>query len=344
MRTKAFLLTLLLLAFSACELRPLYREGETPVEVLVCMDWTQLGGNPNSATIMFYPTSGGSPYVFQTNSVTRKTVQVPSGYYTVLVFNRTVEEFGTMTFSDMNHLGTAKCVLEEKIFSWLGRSKEVGRTVYEPEEIVVGRTDNFHVRAMSERKVYTKADVIESEVQYETDSVMVRSKRMVMTGNIGVRIKGLQNIKSVRSYLTGMAGGAYLASRSATDTLATHVLETWSIVKDESDVTTGYITTSFSCLGLPEQYVEEPEIYNNKLNLQLLLVDEETIMNYSFDVGDRIEQIEEELVVNLAIGIGTDPGDTAIVVPDVKPKGGSQTGFDVNLDDWEDGEDVVVPM
>jgi len=239
----------------------------------------------------------------------------------------------------MNHLGTASCILEEKIFSWLGRSSEVGRTVYEPEEIVVGRTDNFHVRSMSERKVITKA-----EESIETDSVMVRSKRMVMTGNVAVRVKGLQNIKSVRSYLTGMAGGAYLATRSATDTVATHVLESWSIVRDETDVTTGYITTSFSCLGLPEQYVEDPEKVNNKLQLQLLLVDEETVMNYSFLVGDRIEEIEEELTVNLAIGIGTEPGDTAIVVPDVKPKASTQTGFDVNLDDWEEGESVVVPI
>lgn len=322
------------LSMASCELRPLYEEGVTPVKVLVCMDWTQLGLDPESATILFYPSGGGSPYAFKTYGVKRSIVKVPSGNYSVMVFNRTTEEFGTLSFAGLNRMGTARCILESKLFSWLGRGDSIGRTVYEPEEIVVGRTDNFQVRLIEDYYMIPGADTLAY-----VDSVMVRSRRMVKTGTVKVRVNGIQNVRSVRAYLTGMAGGDYLSTRSSTDTLATHVMESWSLQRDAADYTRGYVATNFQCFGLPPSTGTKSgrQASSNKLHIEFLLVDNKTRLSYQFNVGGMIIDNDDNLTVNLVID------DSDISLPDVKPEGGSSSGFDATLEDWQDGEDVIIP-
>lgn len=325
------------IAVASCALRPLYIEGETPMEVLVINDWTQLGADPEGATIYFYPESGSAPWVFKTNSVARTTVKVPSGYYTVQVFNRTVDEFGSMYFKDMDTLGTAKAILDDKLFSWLGRADSIGRTVYEPEEIVVGRRDHFQVRAQSEREIWQREHGLPVDPKAIVDSVIVTPQRVRYTGTVSVRINGIQNIRSVRSYLTGMAGSAYLATRTGGEALATHVLESWSISRESTDYTKGYVVSNFYCFGLPEQYLGDPYDKNNKLFLQFRLVDNQTVIQEIRYVGAIVHQNDDERTVTIVI-------DSPITLPDVKPEGGSESGFDVNIEDWTDPEDVQVPI
>lgn len=322
-------------AICSCELRPLYIEGETPVNVLVIMDWTQLGGDPEGASIYFYPEDGNAPRVFKTNSVKKETVKVPSGYYNVMVFNRTVDEFTSMSFRDMDTLGTAKAILEGKNINWIEENDTVGRTVYEPEPIVVGRQEHFYVRTESERtvKVWTESD--SSSYTVEIDSVMVRPLRTVYTGEVTIRVNGIQNISSMRAYLKGMAGDEYLASRSAGDYLATHVMESWTRVRETTDYTKGYVNTTFKCFGLPEQYKTSRRPEDTKLVVQFKLVDEETVKQFVFNVGENITQNDNELTVTVAV-------KEEVTLPDVKPKGGSESGFDVNFKDWDEAIDVPI--
>jgi len=324
-----------MLAASSCDFRPLYIEGSTPVEVLVLTDWTQLGGIPSGASIYFYPEGGGKPWVFKTNSVTRTTVKVPSGYYTVQVFNRTVDEFGSMTFSGMDSLGTAEAVLEEKLFTWVGRADTIGRTVYEPEEIVVGRSDHFLVRSVSEREAYQRSSGKVISLTEIIDSVAVRPQRLRYTANMSVRINGIENIKSMRAYLTGMAGDAYLATRIAGNTQVTHVLESWSVERDAADYTKGYVKAEFNCFGLPRQYVGAPFEKNNKLLLQFQLVDNKTVVQEIRYVGELVEQNDADRTDLIVI-------DTAITLPTVKPEGGKESGFDVSFTDWDDPVDIPI--
>lgn len=331
----AMLTAVLAVAVTSCDLRPLYIEGETPVEVLVLTDWTQLGGDPTGSTICFYPEDQGkTPLTFKTNSVTRTVVNVPSGYYTVQVFNRTVDEFGTMRFTGMESLSTVRAILEEKLFSWVGRADTVGRTVYEPEEIVVGRADHFYVRTIGERttSLRTKAD---SGSGMEIDSVQVTPQRVRYAGTVSVRIHGIHNIRSMRAYLTGMAGEAYLATRSAGETLATHVLESWRLDRDTGDYTKGWVRGEFHCFGLPDQYKGDRRAENNRLVLEFRLVDNKTVIRRIVEAGAMVDQNEAERTDNIVV-------ETAIVLPDVKPEEGSESGFDVTFTDWDDPIDIPV--
>lgn len=313
---------------SACELRPLYVEGVTPVNVLVLPDWTQLGGNPSGATICFYPEDGGAPHKFRTNSVTRANVQVPSGYYNVMVFNRAEDEFGTMSFTGIDALSSARVVLDEKIFSWIGRVDTVGHTVYEPEDVVVGRLDHFKVCSLAEREAAIRDNSQESDPAAVADSAKVTPRRVRYSGTISIRIDGIQNLRSVRSYLTGMNGSAYLAGRRAGDILCTHVLENWSVEHDESDHTKGWLRGRFYCFGLPGQ--DEP---NNRLFLQLLLVDNKTVIQDIRNVA--VIQNDDERSDKIVI-------EDAIILPDVKPEAKGESGFDVDVTGWKDPIDIRI--
>lgn len=338
---------------ASCVRRDIYEEGKTVVPVIVHTDWRNLGGDPTGATILFYPESGSAPFTFKTNSVGRAQVQVPSGFYTVMVFNRTVDEFATMHFEDMSGLGTAKALLDGKFFGWVGTDESVGRTVYEPEIIVCGRTDHFEVRQRTTSTVtehentreVTRADETSETPDVITpDTVYVTPQRMVYEARFNVRVNGIHNVRSVRAYVTGMAGGEYMATRMATDHLATHVIEKWTAEHDPADYTKGYLKTSFDCLGLPEQYKDNKLPDNEHLYMEVLLVDGQTIITKGYDVGDLIMQYDAELELDLVLGLETRPGDNPLDLPDVKPQGGSESGFDVNFDDWGDTEDIIVPL
>jgi len=329
----------LVIGATSCEFRPLYRESETPVDVVVLVDWTQLGGDPEGATILFYPEDQTKrAWEFKTNSVTRTIVQVPSGYYTVQVFNRTVDEFGSMSFDGIPSLPTGRAILDSKLFSWVGRADSIGRTVYEPEEIVVGRTDHFYVRKLTERHVLNREQTgTVWSFTTDMDSVIVTPKRMVYDATVSIRIDTLQSLKSARAYITGMAGSMYLATRTSGDTLATHVIEKWSIERDAIDYTKGYLKGTFKCFGLPEQYLAEPHEINNKLVLQLMLVDEKTIVQEIRFEGEKVVQNVNDLTVLIV-------DENPIALPNVPPAGGGASGFDVTFQDWGDPEDIPIAI
>lgn len=356
MRYKSFISGFIVLAVvtvASCVRRDIYEEGKTPVPVVVQMSWRNLGGDPTGATICFYPEDGTTPFIFKTNSVGNALVEVPSGFYTVMVFNRTVDEFGTMHFAGMEGLGTARAILDGKYYGWVGTADSVGYTVYEPELIVSGRTDHFEVRERANGVIkehentreITRADVSYNPLDPNVpDTVKVVPQRMLYEANFNVMVNGIQNVKSVRAYVTGMAGGEYLATRASNELLATHVLENWTVERRAEDYTKGYLKTTFNCFGLPVQYKNNKLPENEYLYLQVRLIDGQTIITKGYNIGDLIMQYDDELEVDLIIGLRTRPGDEPLDLPDVKPEGGSESGFDANLEDWGEYQDVIIPM
>jgi len=330
----AALLTAIVMAVSlsvSCERDPLYYIGQSPVKVVVNMDWRTLGGAPEGASIYFYRESDASAYSFFTNSVHSAIVEVPPGYYTVMVFNRTPDEYGTMHFRGMNSISDASAILDFKYSTWVGASDTVGHTVYEPETIVSGRTDHFYVH-----------DIIESVRDtaftwgYRCDTVEVTPQQFVLDGTVKVRVNGIHNAKSVRAYLTGMGGGVRLVPRTTNDSLCTHTLASWGVSRDATDYTKGYLVSEFRCFGLPEMYRLTKLKGNNRFHIEVLLVDNKTVVTRNWEVGDLIKEYLDELRLTLDI--------VEIDLPDVHPEGGTESGFDIDLEDWGDPVDVDIPI
>jgi hypothetical protein len=80
----------------------------------------------------------------------------------------------------------------------------------------------------------------------------------------------------------------------------------------------------------------------NNFILDVLLVDNKTILQFPFQVGDAfVKQTgtdeTHELSINLEIYMDSP-------LPDVKPEGGSGSGFDATVDDWGPEENVDINM
>lgn len=327
----------LVLCSVGCRLRDLYYEQLTPVQVRVNIDWTNFGVEPSGATILFYPEDGSAPYEFKTHNVDSEVVSVPAGFYNVLVFNLSKSEFGSFSFVGMDKYESAAILLEKGYFAWLDGADTIGRTVSEPEKIMSGVAEHFEVSGVEHRYVKEKVSGQGSVYVWseKLDTVTVTPKRIVFNGYISVHIKGIENVNSIRAYMTGLSGGVYLASRIGAPELATFVPQTWEIVTDKNDNSQGCLNGSFLCLGLPEQYRGFQVPSNSELRMELLLRDMATIVDTTFLVGDLIIESEEEFHLDLSLEVETP-------VPEVVPYDGHDTGFDFDFEDWGDTEDIVL--
>lgn len=360
----------LLLSLAACDRRELTYVYHPYCDMKIRMDWSDLGELPSGMSLYAYPEDGSAPHLLLTNEVNEAELSLRSGRYHLVAFNQSVDEFGSLFFQGMDKFGTAEADVQEKTFSWLTSKSSTNHTVCDPEPFAstymeLDVTDDMVEHSQTIYALKLEGANLRSDSSF---TYLMKPIRHNWTGNIEVYIQGIQNIKSVRGYLTGLAEGSLLSTHTNTANMVTHVMEDWTIKRDSSNYTTGRVTTEFQTFGLPgaKGITKARDAKANRLYLSFLLVDNKTIVNYIFDVGDRIEELEEHLVLNLRIGVKVNPDDPdkpgpddpdkpddpdepsnpdkPIVVPDVKPEGGSSSGFDVTVDDWGEEEFIDIDL
>ena len=156
-------------------------------------------------------------------------------------------------------------------------------------------------------------------------------ENIIYTIKVKVNIKGIYNLRSARAALDGMAEGYRFASAKPTKAVSTYLMEEWSLTVDQSDPTRGYIVSTLYCFGLPDGHRATAD--ENHFVLYVLLVDNKTTLDYTFPVGDKFDYDEAEVELSLSLEI-----DLQDPLPDVKPEGGSGSGFDATVEDW--GEEI----
>ena len=124
---------------------------------------------------------------------------------------------------------------------------------------------------------------------------------------------------------------------------ATQVIRYWSLDMDDNIHHVGHVDGIITTFGLPEN--ETPStLRDSTLNVSALLVDNKTVADYVFNVGDKIEELKPNpgyrKLYRLVFGSKDDP---AIVLPDVIPveSGG---GFTANVTDWDDEIEAEIPI
>ena len=71
--------------------------------------------------------------------------------------------------------------------------------------------------------------------------------------------------------------------------------------------------------------------------MKALLVDGKTVFEETFDItAHELEDETGTLLLYIEV--------TAPPIPDVKPEGGADSGFDADVDDWGDEEENELPM
>ncbi len=367
-----YLMICVMAVSAACDRRELTYDYHPYCDVTVEADWTEFGETPMGMTVIFYPTDGSKAVTQTTNSVHTTKVSLREGRYNILLFNQSPGEFGTIGFRGLDSYATAEVFAQESDTSKGWYSKAEGEVVaVEPEHFGVAVFEGFEVTK-------EMIDVQKTNRIASRSTVTLTPKNVVADGSIIVHVKGIHNLRAVRGSISGMAAGFRMGAFANSEETVTHLLEQWRIVADEGNPTEGVITTDYSTFGMPGMKLNrlgagvrsavEGMFAHAILDLSLLLVDNQTVMRERFQVKDHIEVAEAtgNVVLTLEIVeafadpdnpdaplVPVRPGDTpteggsttsAITLPDVKPEGGSSSGFDATVDDWGEEENVEVEL
>lgn len=224
---------LALLVLTGCCRRPIEVIVEKDTHVRINVDWTShFGERPSGMTVRLYPVDGSAPITHVTNDVDGIDVGLTAGTYYLLVFNQTEDEYGSMTFTDMQHFTTAAARATRATLHG-NSSWDKGVDYYaDPEPIGVAVDTITITPDMVEegisferyRKGMTTNHYYQGVATYTYDEVPLP---MTSKLNITVHIQGIGNMRSVAGYITGMADGFTLYSGHRLNSACVLPLDTW---------------------------------------------------------------------------------------------------------------------
>lgn len=336
----------LLLLLVACEHKELceHHEHYDFSRVRIDVDWTDFLAKetPTGMTVIMYPSDASrKPVSTLTNSITHAVLNLPVGEYSLLVYNQSPSEFGSLRFVGMDDFSTT-CIMGNEVHSrWYQSRDEDEIAITEPEWVGIATGRGLSVT--TDMVELTNAMLTQSRYGSREGDVVLTTAHpanIISTLTVRVHIKDIYNLRSARASITGMAAGYMLGKNHPTADKATHLLEEWTMTADSDDPTRGVITAKVATFGLPSGHRGTTQ--ENSLNLSLLLIDGTTIKDFPFTIGDQFRyeiDAEANLELSLVLDINIDEP-----LPDVEPEGGSSGGFDATVDDWGDEEEVNIEM
>lgn len=312
----------------SCEHKELCYSHPHTAQMRIDVDWSRFNHKevPTGMTVMVFPQDGGAPITQLSNTTTHVYVNLSEGYYNSIAFNQSVTEFGTLQFRNMNDYETAEVYADTAPTKWYTKGDE--RVAAEPEWF---GTDRFEMVHITPEMIEERAHMYGAKQRSTPEHIIGTHtpENVIYTVNITVHISGINNLRSARGAMQGMAEGYILSQGHTTAGTVTHLVEQWSLTKDPNDYTKGYITTKIQSFGLPAGHNGAPE--RNKFALSLLLADNSTQLDFPLQVGDLWTHDPQSLELSLELTLPN-------ALPDVKPEGGSSGGFDATVEDW--GEEI----
>lgn len=350
--TSLVLTFMVTLAAISCQHKELcyYHPHTAPVRVNV--DWSLFTmDNPTGMTAYAYPLSEEDTdnYRFVTHDISSITLDLEVGSFHTLVFNQSESEYGTVEFANLDDYNTAQVRVVETKANWYSTKSPDTKVGSEPEWLAVGRAENVEVteemvQRAEEEFLANREEKLTRATQGQTinDVATVTPISVIKQVEFIVYCEGLYNLRSVRASVDGMAEGCILSTGLNTEIPVSHTIDEWQISPYPHDITTGDLTATLCTFGIPSSHTADPS--ENTFTIHLLLVDNETVVDYDFQIGDILSQFNDldgsdgqiqKVVVNLRI---PDP------LPDVKPVGGEDGGFDINVDNWGDEIITEIPI
>lgn len=298
---------------------------------------------------------------FLTHNLNYITLNLEAGNYHAFVFNQSETEYSTIEFHNLDDFEKAEARVIQVKSNWYSTKQPITKVGSEPEwlaidcvrdidvtEEMVTKAEEEYLATLPETNKQLadqqKNTREMTKTQYEVGPL--RPVSIIKNFDIYVHLENLPYLRSALGAVEDMAEGCYISSGKPTENYVTHTMGSWGVVYDTTesggiDMMKGAIKVSLSTFGLPQGHTGKPE--ENNLYVRLLLVDNETILEQNFPIGDLIADL------NQYNGTQLDENGQPIwpeihvywpePLPEVEPVGGGGGGFDVGVDGW--GEDVV---
>lgn len=371
MRRKWWIMLLLaVVAFFGCQRRPMEYLASTGLKVIVKIIWKvdvyPDGVKPTGITLYFF--RDGEFYMQHTTSnVDSCAVQLDPGHYQLYMITQSPEEYGKLEFEHMTDFNAAEVSVVNTKSSWYKSKAGEEEVIDNPEMMAAGVAAPFDVtqemveeyqryayslqklRKELSNKTKTKADdddLTEAEemVNYYTIRVPINPTSIVSQYWVTIYAQNADVLKSVRASTTGMAKSFEITKNVTGDAEGTQLITQWSLTMDDEPFRIGHVDGKITTFGLPSN--ETPSaIRDSTLNVSALLIDDKTVADYVFNVGDKIKLEEApkgyRALYRLIFGSKDKP---AIDLPDVKPPDSGGGGFTAAVTDWDDEINVDIPI
>lgn len=316
---------LLLLCATGCDRRDITYFQEAEIEINV--DWSGAGLDDteanHGATALFYPVDGSSPKVVLMGNRCHGTVRLPAGRYNVIVFNRSFNDFSAIAFRGTEHHHT----LEAYACKTVTRGEEI---VLSPEKLAAAGVEGFEVTEDMLGN-YGTLPPASSGTRSETCALSLKPRKLVEEMSVTVHVTGLHNIRSATATMDGVAASVYLFSGLPSEHTVTHRFELGCPTYYPGSDTDGTMSAAINGFTFNTDIP-------HRVDIEAQLVDGKTTFEQSFEAVNIAEKDDGQGSTRLVIEVNTDP------VPDVKPDGSTDSGFDADVDDWggENKEDILL--
>ena len=319
-------LFLLLLFTTSCERREItyYMEAE----VSITADWSRANLDHESdygATAVFYPKAGGKPKTVLLGDRTQGKVRLPKGHYSVIIFNRSFNDFSGLAFKGTDKYNTLEAYtvkVESRVVTKTNETRDV--IVNSPEKLASDAIEEFEI---TEEMLgnYSNTQLARGCTQ-DGCSLHFTPRELTQTVQVEVKVKGLHNVKQAHCTLSGVPTSVFLASGQTSEHTAIQEFALGNPVFDENSYTDGTITGTLNVFGFDSELPHD-------MDLKATLVDGKTVVEQTFKEVETSEKADETGIISLHIS-----AETHETIPDVKPEDGAGSGFDAEVGEW--GEEI----
>lgn len=323
------ILTLFQLLLVNCTRRPMDYDYTDKAEVTVILDWSLAEIDPNGATILFYPEKDGS-VITKLAATDTVSLELEEGSYSILAFNETFNDFDNILFRGSDNINSLEAYVEAE-----GVKNNTDTVIYcNPDILAAATYNNFEVTAdMIQRSRYLKKERTLTKISNSDLTIRLYPERIVHEVIVTAYIKGISNIASAGSYVSGFAGSVFVASGGYPNTGITQkVAFTEKVFLDKSS-NLGYLRGTFYCFGPKGGF--DTKLENYSLIFRSVLNNGQIYeLNYSLD-EKNIKFTNRKYNTDIECTVAT-PEDP-IIIPDV----GGNDGWHVTVGEWED---ITVPI
>ncbi|MFI3292401.1 MAG: DUF5119 domain-containing protein [Rikenellaceae bacterium] len=290
------------------------------------VDWSQSNietSKINNLSAYGYPEDGGAPYLRVSGDIESSYINLPSGEYSLLLFNDIVGDIVGMSFNDVDLYDEFSAQIIERelpgdLYYTIGEGEILASTL---GQLSAWRMDSFEVLPDMVICSYCGEDHDVEDVVLTVEPTPITTQCIIT-----VRIENLDNAQIIQGILKGFARGAYLATgervSTSLDTTTLYSVLFSSRTYDSDDSSDGVVEAEIITFGKDPK---EDQIY--ELELDIILNSGE----YAKFTRDITEQVIEQ--DNVKIIINLDTLDNLISLPE-----SDGTGFGVNS--WGDRESI----
>ena len=332
-----------------------YHPHTAPIKLNV--DWSKFNHieRPTGMSVYVWPEDPAQEFKkILTHNLGGITLNLLEGTYHSFVFNQSDTEFSTIEFADMESFETAQVRVKTTKANWYSTKEPDTQIGEEPEWLAIDCIRDIIVTEemvkIAEEEYLASIGKSARATTRVNELATLVPKSVIKNIDIYIRFENLFFLRSALGALENMAEGCYIATKQPTENTVTHTINSWQLINDVDengvpDLMNGCIKVSLSTFGLPSINAiseGEPNLY-----VKLLLVDNETILEENFPLGEILADLNKydgsytdangkiwpELYINWP-----EP------LPIVKPVGGGDSAFDVGVSDWGDEIVTILPM